>query len=83
MTTEKKLERCLEFLDWLERFSADGYDQFDSDDYDVSGECRECGSDDIDLDITSPFVDGVTYIDKRALDDIKDRIWHVRADIAD
>ena len=80
MTTEQKLERCLEFLDKLERLDFEnGYRIVSTDD--VTGKCNECGSTNIDID--SGMVDGHSYIDTEVFDNLKDMIWHVKADITD
>jgi hypothetical protein len=67
MTTEQKLDKCIEFIRAVER----GEFQFEAPAEDGDFTCNECGSDDVSGSVSV----GVP-------DELRDKAWHVLADIA-
>ena len=78
LTTEQKLEKCVEFIRKIEQMDIPVKRIEDYISY--SGYCEECGSEDIDVDI---YGDDMWVVDPKYLDEFKDEAWHVLADITD
>lgn len=75
MTDREKLDKAVEFIKKIQNLDLPVRDIRDY--VSIVGECGECGSSDIDISIRG---DGAT-LDPDCLEDIRDRAWHVLADI--
>ena len=78
LTTEQKLEKCVEFIRKIEKMDIPVKCIEDCISY--RGYCEECGSEDVDVDI---YGDDMWVVDPKYLDELKDEAWHGLADIAD
>ena len=74
LTTEQKLERCIEFIKKLEKIEVP---IIEIDDLEIDASCNECGSDDVYV----KFRGHNEVIDPKFVDDIRDQAWHILADI--
>lgn len=73
MTVQQKLDKCMEFLEYIENIAKNRYDiygmrnRYDS----------EYGMNEIQ------FNNEYRYMDHARLDEITERAWHLKADISD
>ena len=76
MTIEEKLEKAVEFI---KQVSNAEFDVFSSKDVleETDAYCNECC--DIDLDVKYDL----EYVHADVIEDLKDKAWHVLADITD
>lgn len=85
MTTEEKLEKAIEFIRSIEKMDTKNYEEFDLDDLanSADGECLECCSDDVEIHLHWPNNANASkkWIDSKAIDDLKEKAWHVLADL--
>ena len=78
MTTEEKLEKATEFIKLFEQMAFPIVTTNDIID-DAHGCCVECG-DWCDIDYDGPCVN---YVEATAIDEMKDKAWHLLADLAE
>ena len=87
MTAEEKLKKCIDFIKQLESYDVhDKYDNFNLKDLEeeARGDCYECDCDvKVKLSWPSHISLNTEYVDIQAFEDLKDRAWHVLADIAE
>lgn len=77
MTTEEKLAKAIEFIKKIEKLDLNTTDIGTL--IHVCGqECEECGSDDVYCEIEG---DDIEVILPKEIDDLKDKAWHLLADI--
>ena len=74
MSTDEKLQKCIEFIRGIERNSIISKICVSAEDPDVNDDfqCDDCGSHDII---------GSTYVDVGLLAELRDKAWHLLADI--
>ena len=77
LTIEQKLERCIEFIKNIENMDVPLVDIEDL--VSINAECEECGSDEIDVE----FRNGAEVVEQSVIKDLKDKAWHLLADITD
>lgn len=77
MTTEEKLAYCIEFIQKINKMP---FQKYDIEDFvTVTSRCRDCESDDVEVDFT-----GTTELyDPADIDGLKDEAWHVLANITE
>lgn len=77
LTTEQKLERCIEFIKKIKNIDIPLIDIEDL--VSIDAECEDCGSDEIHVE----FENGSEVVDPKFVEDLKDEAWHLLADITD
>ncbi len=85
MTTEDKLSRAVEFIRMVEALDKHDYDTLSLDDIEAHGYCPTCDDEVDGVELQWPYDANLKtkYIDTRVVDELKDKAWHVLADIAD
>lgn len=76
LTVEEKLDLCIEFIKKIEQMDVPDADIEDI--CTIKGTCNECCSDDVEIDIPD-----VNVVDSKFIVELKDKAWHILADITD
>ena len=85
MTTEEKLKAALDFIHGVEALDVNQYDIVSARtlEDDVHGYCSVCNEEVDDVQLCWPSImKDKKYIDMDAVDQLKDRAWHLLADLA-
>ena len=80
MTTEEKLEKAIEFIRSIEKIDVKQYVSFRSSDLVKTIYCPSC-DEEINLKLPECCKSSYEFIDKKIVDDLSEKAWHILADL--